>query len=581
MRLGHEMRRRVRDRVALREVLHEIGERMQADAVLLWMPYNRLRLPVAVKGTEVSVAVATEFDGMPERVASAEERKGQAAVVQGEEGRGTRRAACRLLVVPVDTGSARFPAWLVFARELASPRFDTWSAVNAQVQALRLARRLMRDFDQDTGHLSRRGLISATSGRSRGCGALILADLDGLRPLNHTRGLEVGDMVIAAFALLMAPPLLPQGTLVARIEGAKFVLLVPDIDAAAAGPIVARLQAELENVDIKDQQDFPRLTFSAGVAEYTLAGEPLPRTLLAADMALRMAKERGRGRVETHRSTDASVIRRQDQDYAASDLREALREGQLTLFTQPIVALRDRKHPLGFELLLRLRGRDGQPGDPKRLLDAAQKFQMLPMVDRYVVDKAFSILAPHREVLARQRITMAINISGQSLCDTDFAEYFIQELKRSKLPQGCIVVEITEQVAAGNLAMAAEVMRRLRAAGCGIAIDDFGTGANSLAYVHQLPVTRLKIDGSFIRDITTNKKSEAAVRGIVQLARDFVLQTVGEYVENQLQSEMLRKLGVEFGQGFLFGKPEPLDATVATMVERESAGTTANILSVG
>jgi EAL domain-containing protein (putative c-di-GMP-specific phosphodiesterase class I) len=387
--------------------------------------------------------------------------------------------------------------------------------------------------------------------------------------------------VIAAFALLMAPPLLPQGTLVARIEGAKFVLLVPDIDAAAAGPVVARLQAELENVDIKDQKDFPRLTFSAGVAEYNLAGEPLSRTLLAADMALRMAKERGRGRVETHQSNDASVIRRQDQDYAASDLREALREGQLTLFTQPIVALRDRKHPLGFELLLRLRGRDGQPGDPKRLLDAAQKFQMLPMVDRYVVDKAFSILAPHREVLARQRITKAINISGQSLCDTEFAEYFIQELKRSKLPQGCIVVEITEQVAAGNLAMAAEVMRRLRAAGCGIAIDDFGTGANSLAYVHQLPVTRLKIDGSFIRDITTNKKSEAAVRGIVQLARDFVLQTVGEYVENQLQSEMLRKLGVEFGQGFLFGKPEPLDATVATMVERESAGTTANILSVG
>jgi EAL domain-containing protein (putative c-di-GMP-specific phosphodiesterase class I) len=298
-------------------------------------------------------------------------------------------------------------------------------------------------------------------------------------------------------------------------------------------------------------------------------------------MALRMAKERGRGRVETHQSNDASVIRRQDQDYAASDLREALRDGKLELFTQPIVALRDRKHPLGFELLLRLRGSDGQPGDPKRLLDAAQKFQMLPQVDRYVVDKAFSILAPHREVLARQRITMAVNISGQSLCDTEFAEYFIQELKRSKLPQGCIVVEITEQVAAGNLAMAAEVMRRLRAAGCGIAIDDFGTGANSLAYVHQLPVTRLKIDGSFIRDITTNKKSEAAVRGIVQLARDFVLQTVGEYVENQLQSEVLRKLGVEFGQGFLFGKPEPLDATVATMVERESAGTTTDILSVG
>lgn len=581
MRLGHEMRRRVRDRVALHDVLREIGERMQADAVLLWMPHCRLRLPVAVKGTEVSVAVATEFDGIPERVATAEERKTQAAVVQGEDARGTRRAACRLLIVPTDTGSARFPAWLVFARELTSPRFDTWAAVNAQVQCLRLARRLMRDFDPDTGHLSRRGLVSALTGRDRGCGALILADLDGLRPLNHTRGLEVGDMVIAAFAHLMAPPLVPESTLVARIEGAKFVLLVPDIDAAAAIHIVTRLQAEVERVEIKNQKDFPRLTFSAGVADYNLAGETLERTLLSADMALRMAKERGRGRIETHQPTDASVIRRTDQDYAAEDLREALRSDQLELFTQPIVALRDRKHPLGFELLLRLRTQKGEPGDPARLLAAAQKFQMLPMVDRYVVSKAFSILAPHRDVLARQRITMAINVSGQSLCDAEFAEYFTQELRRSKLPQNCIVVEITEQVAASNLAMAAEVMRRLRAAGCGIAIDDFGTGANSLAYVHQLPVTRLKIDGSFIRDITTNKKSEAAVRGIVQLARDFVLQTVGEYVENQQQSELLRKLGVEFGQGFLFGKPEPLDATVATLVERESAGTTSNILSVG
>ncbi|MBK6672687.1 MAG: EAL domain-containing protein [Proteobacteria bacterium] len=134
-------------------------------------------------------------------------------------------------------------------------------------------------------------------------------------------------------------------------------------------------------------------------------------------------------------------------------------------------------------------------------------------------------------------------------------------------------------MAAGNLAKAGDAMRRLRAAGCGIAIDDFGTGANSLAYIHQLPVTRLKIDGSFIRDITTNKRSEAAVRTIVQLARDFVLQTVGEYVESKEQSEALRRLGVDFGQGYLFGKPEPLDSTVATLVERETAD--GNIYNTG
>jgi EAL domain-containing protein (putative c-di-GMP-specific phosphodiesterase class I) len=319
---------------------------------------------------------------------------------------------------------------------------------------------------------------------------------------------------------------------------------------------------------------------SCGIAEYSFAGGPIDRALLAADLVLQLAKERGRSRIETHESNDASVIRRHDEDFAATDLRDAIRDGRLELFAQPIVSLRDGKHPLGFELLLRLRDDVDGAGDPARLLAVAQRYQLLTALDRYVVDRAFAILAPHREVLARQRITMAINVSGQSLCDAEFATHFIDELKRSKLPAGCIVVEVTEQAAAGNLIKAAEVMRRLRQAGCGIAIDDFGTGANSLAYVHQLPVTRLKIDGSFVRDITTNKKSEAAVRGIVQLARDFVLQTVGEYVENQQQSEFLRRLGVDFGQGHLFGKPEPLDATVATLVERETADSQ-EVLNVG
>jgi EAL domain-containing protein (putative c-di-GMP-specific phosphodiesterase class I) len=246
------------------------------------------------------------------------------------------------------------------------------------------------------------------------------------------------------------------------------------------------------------------------------------------------------------------------------------------------VSLRDGKHPLGFELLLKPRGMRGKQEQTysAQLIEVAKRHQLISVLDRYVVDQAFDILAPHREVLARQRITVSINVSGQSLCDAEFTAHFIEELRRSKIVPGCIVVEVTEQVALANLARAGDAMRRLRSAGCGIAIDDFGTGANSLAYVHQLPVTRLKIDGSFIRDITTNKRSEAAVKGIVQLARDFVLQTVGEHVETAEQSELLRKMGIDFGQGYLFGKAEPLDAAIATLMERESA-TTSVILDVG
>jgi diguanylate cyclase (GGDEF)-like protein len=579
MRLGHEMRRRVRDRSALTEALRDAGRRMTADAVLLWMPHCGLRVHLAMKGTEISVPVATEFDDIHARVASMKQGDGRPLIFQGDDARIERRTACRLLIVPVDTGTARFPAWLVFARELVSPRFDTWAAVLAQVQSLRLSRALSREFDLATGHLSGRGLRTALTQRT-GRGCLVLADLDGLRSLNHTRGMSVGDDVIAALGQLLEPPLLPAGTMVAHLEGGKFALCLAGVDTQAAAKVAMDLQTALANVQIKNQVDFPRLTLSCGIAEYDHAGELFEKVLLAADLVLRLAKERGRSRIETHESNDASVIRQQDEHFAATDLREAIRTEQLDLYAQPIVSLRNAKHPLGFELLLRRRDDADNADDAGRLIAVAQRYNMLPLVDRYVVDRAFAMLAPHREVLARLRITVGINVSGQSICDAEFTDHFIDELKRAKLPSRCITVEVTEQSAVGNLAKASEAMRRLRAAGCGIAIDDFGTGANSLAYVHQLPVTRLKIDGSFVRDITTNKKSEAAVRGIVQLARDFVLQTVGEYVEDEQQAELLRRLGVDFGQGYLYGKAEPLDATLAALAGPES--TTANkVLDVG
>jgi diguanylate cyclase (GGDEF)-like protein len=574
MRLGRELRRRLRNRMPLTDALRDTALRLDAAAALLWMPHGGLRVAVAGKDGAISVPVGAELDGIATRLAQLKQ-DGQPTIFQGDDPRAERRAACRLLIVQLDTGTTRFPAWLVFARELAEPRFDTWAAVLAQVQGLRLARRVTLEFDPTTGHLSRRGLRTAFAQRVKGWGALILADLDGLRTLNHTRGIVAGDDVVNAFSRLLRPPQLPEGTLVARLEGGKFALFVPGLGGQAAAQLATSLQSVLENVKIKGREDFPRVTFSCGIAEYDIAAESIDKPLLAADIVLRLAKERGRARVEVHQAMDASVIRRYDNDFAATELRDAIRDKRLELHAQPIVSLRDRKHPLGFELLLRLRDETGAICDPGRLLAVASRYQMLPMVDRYVVEHAFSVLAPHREVLARQRVTMGINISGQSLCDPEFAAYFMEELRKSRLHAGCVVVEITEQVAAGNLIKAADVMRRLRAAGCGIAIDDFGTGANSLAYVHQLPVTRLKIDGSFVRDITTNKKSEAAVRSIVQLARDFVLQTVGEYVEDQAQSELLRKLGVDLGQGYFFGKAGPLDATMAMLVERESASTQA------
>lgn len=568
MRLGREMRRRVRTRMPLGDVLRELGERMAADAVLLVVPGCRLRMAVGVREKEMTLAIASEFESLEARLAGQSDSvdcpEGQPRIIQGED----PPAACRLILLPVDAGSNRIPVWLAFARELKGERFDTYASVLAQVQAMRLGPRLMREIDHVTGHLSRAGLRTLVAHRRVDAGALVLLDLDGLRTINHTQGQAMGDVAVRVLARLMATPLLPKNSFVARIDGGKFAILMPDRDADQGVRAASRLQRVLGEVEVRDQPDLPKLTISAGVAEYDFPNEPFERSLLAADHVLRMAKERGVGRIETHKSNDASVIRRVDEDFVAADLREALRSGDLELYAQPIVAMREGRHPPGFELLLRLRGEEGVEGSASRLVHVAQRFSLLPVLDRYVVDRAFEILAPHRAVLAAQRATVSINVSGASLGSTEFTTAFIEKLKASQVPPGCIVVEITEQVALSDTTRAGETMRRLRAAGCGIAIDDFGTGANSLAYVHQLPVTRLKIDGSFITDITTNKRSEAAVRGIVQLARDFVLQTVGEHVETREQAAFLRRLGVDFGQGYLFGRPEPLDDAIRGLKDR-------------
>jgi diguanylate cyclase (GGDEF)-like protein len=575
LRIGNELRRRVRDRDLLLDVLRDTAERMQADAAWLWLPFCKLELQVGRGTAPVEASIGDEYSQMAARIAAMKFKAGHPLVIQGDDTRQDRQASCRLILVPIDLGATRFPAWVVYARELSNERFDTWAAVLAQVQSLRLARRLMREFDPATGHLSVRGMETVVRQRPNAYGAMLKLDLDGLRPLNHTRGTAVGDDVILAFSKVLAQQALPPGAMIARGFDASFLVMLPERDAQAATQFAMQVQNDLERVQIKDQEDFPRLTVSCGVTEYNLAAESLAQSAQQADLVLRLAKERGRSRVEVHQSNDASVIRRQTDDFAADDLRQALRTGTLELFAQPIVSLRgDDKSP-GFELLLRQLDEDGEFADMGRMLAVAQRYQLFPMVDRYVVDHAFTALAPHREMLAQLRLSVSINVSGQSICNPEFTEHFIQRMQRAKLPPGSIIVEVTEQVAAGNLVKAGEAMRRLRTAGCGIAIDDFGTGANSLAYVHQLPVTRLKIDGGFIRDIITNKRSEAAVRGIVQLAKDFVLQTVGEYVETQEQAELLRRLGVDFGQGYLFGKPVPLEQALAARLASAAASAAA------
>jgi EAL domain-containing protein (putative c-di-GMP-specific phosphodiesterase class I) len=169
-----------------------------------------------------------------------------------------------------------------------------------------------------------------------------------------------------------------------------------------------------------------------------------------------------------------------------------------------------------------------------------------------------------------RNLSVSLNLTGSSLGDARFADQLVARLKSSRVPPGFINIEVTEQAAMRNLACAVRMMNSLRALGCGVALDDFGTGTNSLSYLRDLPVTRVKIDGSFVRDILTNRRSEQTIRAIMQLLKAFPVDTVAEYVETQDIARKLRTIGVDYGQGYAFGKPADFAATLAELERDES-----------
>lgn len=569
LRLANELHLDFPDDTQLDKAAAAVARRMGVE--LAWFAAPRCHLSVAVRGNdhELDTGVRNELSRMRARLAPLTGKLRRPVIIDGATAGREHSAECRLLIAPVFVGHERHNAWLVLSNPLTAPPFGGWHMLAALTLGQALARRLEADLDPRTGLFNRRGLEAALPRLKSGQASLLLVDIDRLQSVNHMHGMAAGDAAILSLARLLAPPLLPADAMVASIMGDQFAIVLPGASATQAADIACALQTAASAIQPGLPDDTSPMTLSVGVVEIDDVRKPFDRFALDADTALKLAKDRGRSRVEVFNAVNSTLIRRNDEMFAAADLREALRTGQLLLFAQPIRVLADRSAPPGFELLIRMRDESGEIRAPGDFIAAAQRFQLLQDLDRYVVDAALDALAPHRGLLTRLSSTISINVSGQSLASEGFVDHLIARLRASRIPGGLITIEVTEQSTVTNLEKAAASMRRLRDLRCGIAIDDFGTGANSLAYLRSLPVTRIKIDGSFVRDVLTNRKSEAGVRGILQLAREYQLDTVAEYVENEAIAERMRALGAHRGQGYLFGKPEPLELALDKLGEEE------------
>ena len=468
----------------------------------------------------------------------------------------------RILSCPLRSLSGRTMGVLVMFREEVGEDFVDRDARLGDILARKAVGIIESSYDALSGLYTRpafeqrvRGAVADKTG-SRHWTALYI-DVDQLHVINDNFGMHVGDTVLGQLGEVVRDRL-PRGAFGARISGDRFAVLLPtQLDDAES--FAESLRQGVEKLGTMHGDSRLHVSISVGVALLDTGAGELMHSLAAAETACKAAKDRGRNRVEVYHPNDASLVRRFADINIASQLREAIDAGRFRLDAQLILpfagAESARPH---YELLIRMIDDDGHTIGPDRFMSAAQRYQLMPAIDRWVLTKTIEMLQPQAELLAGKAIAFAINFSGQSLNDESFPDFLLERIATSGLEPELFCFEITENATIANIERAEALIRRLRRLGCAVALDDFGTGLSSLAYLRQLPVTMLKIDGSFVRDILKDSRAESMVRAIAQLARSMSIATVGEYVETEEIRARIATLGVDYGQGFAIGRPAPL-----------------------
>ena len=466
----------------------------------------------------------------------------------------------RLLVVPVvGRDDAAAPGALFLLRSTEDPQFTPLHLSVASHLCRHFDTLLDTDLDPVTGLYTRTGLQQylemADSAASGGAGshAVICIKIDRLHVVNKIGGFAAGDALITRVAQLLPRSGVPSGAAAARISGNEFAIVLPNANTAVAEAVARSIQGLAIPLANEISQRQP-VSLSCGIASFSRPTE-FERGLVLAELACQTARDRGRERLEIYQDDDASMIRRHTDILALQQLREAMQEDRFTLFAQRIMPLQRREEVAGYELLLRLIDRPDENRAPGALLAVAQRTELAPELDLWVIEHAIAEARPYLSQLLAANVSLSINLAGPSLTDDEFLERVRALICREGLPPGFVMFEVTETVALLSLTKAVKFIQELRAVGCRFALDDFGTGVNSLKNLTSLAIDRVKIDGSFVSNLLTNSRSAAIVRAIVTLARDLGIDTVAEYAETESIVQRLRDLGVQYAQGFGIEKP--------------------------
>lgn len=385
--------------------------------------------------------------------------------------------------------------------------------------------------------------------------AVCYLDLEQFKLINDSCGHAAGDRMLAMVAKVMQACLGPQ-ELLGRIGGDEFGLVICNRSALSVVQLLKRISAQVSLQVLNDKNCNYKVGLSIGVAFGRAPYINAQELLKDADIACLAAKAKGANQIHIYDDKDKELTYQRNAPKWAVRIAQAIEENELILYYQPIRGLGTGPQRQRMEILLRIQEPCGRILAPAQFIAAAERFKLMPEIDKEVIRKAFLWLSLHPVLWPDHCIS--INLSGNSLGAEGMVEYIAQQQRVFDIPSQCICFEITETTAIQNRNRGMEMLKQLRKLGFSFALDDFGSGFASYGYLRELPVDYVKIDGCFIKNLAVNAKDYAIVKSIQDVCRVMGIETVAEFVENQDIIDRLQTIGINYAQGYAIGRPQPL-----------------------
>ena len=417
--------------------------------------------------------------------------------------------------------------------------------------------------DSLTGCLNRKAMRRRLDGLPQGRAAegqthvVCYFAMDGFKVVNATLGHDAGDQLLQDFSRMLTDAAGEQGA-VGRMGGDEFAVLLPDRGAEGGRTFAEDLCERLHAHRVGKGKDRVSVSASVGVVPFALVEQGPDTVLKDADEACLAAKQAGGNRVHVLTHDDTQLAELRSSMARAARVDSALESGTLRLRAQRITPLDPGGTALPYyEVLVAIQGAQEEIIPPAEFIPAAERFGRMTAVDRWVIREVLSWCSDHPRAMS-ELAGVTINLSGPTLNDETFAPYLAAELAAKRVPGNKVCFEVTETAAVQNLGRAADLIEEVKELGCLFSLDDFGTGLSSYSYLKNLPVDFLKIDGQFVRDITTDEADYAMVRSINELGHFLGKRTVAEFVESEEILSRLTEIGLDYGQGYAIARPIPL-----------------------